>query len=158
MMKVQISDWDTPFENDEVHILEVIYSYSEAEFQHKDFGVYAFTSSIGQDYSFVVRILVPKSGEIYSVNFSYVCGYRVMDEVGYAYLAQHTAKAERRLTTVKVRQHPWAQESPGLFDASIKDGWSFLILSGDECVEVVSPVEPVIQKENTLRPEHRSIS
>ena len=157
-MKFQISDWNTPFENDEVHILEIIYSHSEAEFQHKVFGVYSFKPSVAQDYSFVVRLLVPKSGEVYSVNFSYVRGYRMMDEVGYAYLAQHAAKAEQRLTTAKVRQHPWAEESPGLFDVSIKDGWSYLILSGDECAEIVSPVEPVIQKEKTLKPEKRSIS
>ncbi|MCI5046885.1 MAG: hypothetical protein MRY59_05245 [Aquisalinus sp.] len=158
MMKFQISDWNTPFENDEVHILEIIYSHSEAEFQHKDFGVYSFKSSVAQDYSFVVRLLVPKSGEVYSINFSYVRGYRMMDEVGFAYLARHTAKREQSVATARVRQHPWTEESPGLFDTAIKDGWSYLILSGDECVEIVSPIEPVIQKEKTSKPEQRNIN
>ena len=121
--------WETPFERSDVQILEVRYIGSEAS-------------------PLVVR--VEADGVIYRVTAEGTSGFRVLDELGLIALGVIPGSSpEAAVASVKVRGHGWSQESDALFHAATRDGWSFLILSGWECVEILGHDPPAVEIEGT---------
>ena len=122
---ISFARWQTPFENAEVELMDVAY---------------------GEDRSLAFGIRVAGSGTRYRVRFADVDAFRVLDESGLTELWDATAKAGGRPggATFRVRNHGWTTESPLVFLSS--DGWSHIVATGDDCIEIAARTEPEITR------------
>lgn len=100
----------------------------------------------------VARVCSLDTKSIYRLVFPAIAAMRLLDEGGLLEFWQKTQKLGGRpgLTTFRVRNHAWAHESVVSFLGS--DGWSFVIASDNECLEVVSVSAPIITEERASSP------
>ncbi|WP_154674637.1 hypothetical protein [Mesorhizobium erdmanii] len=118
--------WKTPFENSDIELVDVAYSEGRA---------------------LIFRVRAHESGSIYRVCFEHVSAFRVLDEHGLLELWEKTRESGGRpaRTTFQVRNHLWTKESTISFVTS--DGWSYVVASHFDCVEVVTANLPSITLE-----------
>ncbi len=77
--------------------------------------------------------------------FADVEAFRVLDEGGLTQLwAASSDKARPGRTTFRVRGHKWTSESEIVFHLGTSEGWSYVIATGDDCIEVLTRSEPLI--------------
>jgi hypothetical protein len=78
---------------------------------------------------------------------------RLLDEGGLLEFWEKTKELGGRpgKTTFRVRNHAWTDESFVSFLAT-NDGWSFVIASDNECLEVLSANPPTITEEVDAAP------
>lgn len=122
--------WVTPFTDTAIDILEVAYG------------------ARGKDGSeLVVRVRAHDANNAYRLVFPSIAAMRLLDEGGLIEFWQKTTELGGRpgRTTFRVRNHAWTRESPLSFQPT--DGWSFVIASDNECLEVVSVTVPTITAE-----------
>jgi hypothetical protein len=117
--------WETPFENAGVWIESVVY----------DPPSLAVRVSVHQtEWHVSESALSPE--RTYRVGFSRISAFRVLDEHGLLELWGNTQDEGRPGScTFQVRNHMWTHESPLSFLMS--DGWSYVIATDAECVEIV---------------------
>ncbi len=142
----EFAEWTTPFTDAAVEILEVAYAPRGATPAHM--LVHApsrWRDPEGRDL--VARIHVRDAASIYRLVFPTIAAMRLLDEGGLLELWEKTTELGGRpgRTTFRVRNHAWTRESALSFLAS--DGWSFVIATDDECLEVVSATAPEITEE-----------
>lgn len=115
--------WRTPFQNAHLELERVEYLQ-------------------GGGLRFWVRDVVTSAG--YLVSFKAVSAFRVLDEHGLQELWEKTSELGGRpaASTFKVRNHAWTKESPITFVAS--DGWSYILATDFDCIEIVSVDAPSI--------------
>ena len=126
----EFGEWVTPFTDAAVDILEVKYG------------------GHGQGGSeLVVRLHARDENATYRLVFPTIAAVRLLDESGLLEFWQKTSDLGGRpgRTTFRVRNHAWTRESPLSFQPT--DGWSFVIASDNECLEVVSVAAPAITAE-----------
>ena len=155
--EVEFSDWETPFQNDEISILGV--QYLGGGLDMKDYRAgFGFAAEDRWDmagYELIVHLCswrrdepwsASSTAKIYALSFKWIGGFRVLDEVGLLELWEATAKSGGRPahSTFRVRNHLWSRESPVPFLAVASDGWSFVVASGWDCIEVIARMEPEI--------------
>jgi hypothetical protein len=73
-----------------------------------------------------------------------VIAFRVLDEHGLDEFWEKTTELGGRpgRTTFRVRNHLWTKESPLSFLGT--DGWSFVLVTNSDCIEVVCKAPPVV--------------
>jgi hypothetical protein len=127
---VEFGEWTTPFADATVDILDVCAVPSEQG--HRELSA---------------RVHVCDAKTTYRLVFPAIAAFRLLDESGLLELWQKTAELGGRpgQTTFRVRNHGWSRESILSFQAS--DGWSFVIATADECLEVVARSHPSITAE-----------
>ncbi len=143
----EFQEWTTPFTNSGVEILEVAYAPKRAS------STDAFPHDVNtlmrenDSNDLVARIYVYDSGNIYRLVFPQIRGMRLLDEGGLLEFWEKTSELGGRpgRTTFRVRNHAWTRESVVSFLES--DGWSFVIASDNECLEVLSATAPIITQE-----------
>lgn len=115
--------WHTPFESMQVELAGVEYEAT---------GRLAF------------RVVTIGEGAVFRATFDAVSAFRVLDEHGLDELWRKTAEMGGRPgpTTFRVRNHLWTKESPISFLRS--DGWSFVVATDFDCIEIVAADEPSI--------------
>ena len=123
----QFAIWNTPFQAVSVDLLDVTYS--------------------AQSGDLYFRIWVEDSKSTYKVIFENVSAFRVLDEHGLLELWTMTKRLSGRpaQTTFRVRNNSWCKESPLTFQ--ITDGWSFVVATDSDCIEIVAAKEPAITLE-----------
>lgn len=144
----EFGEWTTPFTDAPVEILEVAYAPRGTE-PH----MLVHASSRDQEgRDLVARVCSLDTKSIYRLVFPAIAAMRLLDEGGLLEFWQKTQKLGGRpgLTTFRVRNHAWAHESVVSFLGS--DGWSFVIASDNECLEVVSVSAPIITEERASSP------
>ncbi len=126
---IEFGEWVTPFTDVAVDILEVAYGHGQ------------------EGGELVVRVRVPDANKVYRLVFPTIAAVRLLDESGLLEFWQKTSDLGGRpgRTTFRVRNHAWTRESPLSFQPT--DGWSFVIASDNECLEVVSVAAPAITAE-----------
>lgn len=126
----EFGEWTTPFTDNAVEILD-----------------FAFAAHEQDGSTLVARIRDLDANRIYRLVFPTIAAMRLLDEGGLVEFWQQTAQLGGRpgRTTFRVRNHAWTRESVVSFLAS--DGWSFVIASDNECLEVVSVTVPTITAE-----------
>lgn len=139
----EFGEWVTPFTDAEIEILEVLYSPKRE--RH-----YRIDSLLPEhdDRDLVARIYIPDTDKIYRVVFPWISAMRLLDEGGLMELWVKTREFGGRpgQTTFRVRNHAWVRESFASF-MSTDDGWSFVIASRNECLEVLTMTAPIITEE-----------
>lgn len=144
----EFDQWVTPFSDALIEILEV--AYSPARPWPKDATPQYRTNSLlrsNNDSDLMARVYVYETDKMYRVTFDTISAVRLLDEGGLLELWGKTAEFGGRpgRTTFRVRNHGWTKESPISFLCA--NGWSFVIASQDECLEVVSANQPKIAEE-----------
>ena len=141
----EFGEWTTPFTDAAVEILEVAYAARGTE----KLAVFRAEPPMSDqhDRDLVARIHDRDSKSIYQVVFPAIAAMRLLDEGGLLEFWQKTRDFGGRpgQTTFRVRNHAWTRESVISFLAS--DGWSFVIASDNECLEVVSVTTPIITED-----------
>lgn len=138
----EFGDWTTPFTHATVEILEVAYAPRPTRPTHTR---PLLREQDGSDL--VARVFARDADTIYRLVFPTIAAMRLLDEGGLLEFWQKTTELGGRpgRTTFRVRNHAWTHESVVSFLAS--DGWSFVIASDNECLEVVSVTAPIITEE-----------
>jgi hypothetical protein len=121
----QFASWATPLADDIVDLLDVRYDAGTGDLQFR----------IGQS----------DSDETYSIAFKGVSAFRVLDEHGLLELWRMTEELDGRpgRTTFMVRNHAWCRESIVSFLPT--DGWSYVLATDGDCIEVVCANDPSIR-------------
>ncbi|WP_425410744.1 hypothetical protein [Hyphococcus sp.] len=145
--------WQTPFENDDVLIIGVQY-FGELSAIYVQEGVeYELEDANDWDgRSLEIKLFCKTDESIYGVYFSSVMAFRVLDEHGLTELWDAGKKRPAK-TTFEVRGHGWSKESPITFMNN--DGWSCVIATDWDCVEIVPNSDPEIKRERNARKKQR---
>jgi hypothetical protein len=124
-------EWPTPFTDAAVDILDLRYAPRERD-----------------RAELVVRVHAREAGITYRLVFPRIAAMRLLDEGGLLEFWRQTERLGGRpgRTSFRVRHHAWTRESALCFLAS--EGWSFVIASEDDCLEVVSATAPTITAED----------
>ena len=155
--KIEFGDWSTPLLGKEIYILSVGYS------RDNEFGLgiktdkhYLIRNSHFQNSAFtdlLVRVFCVESEEVYQIQFYNVGGFRVLDEHGLQEIIASNEIETKWPTfpTFRVRHHGWTNESPISFHMGTTDGWSHMIMTGWDCVEVLTLDEPKVTLESKVK-------
>lgn len=150
--QIEFAEWRTPIENDELQLLDVVYKDGGAamEFFQRDFGV-DIPPSRTMDMDLVARFFSADQKAIFRVSCSPIA-HRVLDEHGLVELWSATAEQGGRpaMATFRVRNHGWTQESHLSFFHGAQDGYSYMIATGWDCLELVSAQPPLVVKESDV--------
>lgn len=155
-INIELAAWSTPLLEKEIYILSAGYS------KENEFGLgikrekhYLIENSHFQNPAFIellVRVFCVDTEEVYQIRFYDVGGFRILDEHG----LQEIIKSGQDETywptfpTFRVRHHGWSSESPLSFDMGTNDGWSYMIMTGWDCVEVLTGTEPKVILESKV--------
>lgn len=144
--RFEFGEWTTPFTDAAVEIVEVAYASRRTLPAH----TCAHAASILRKHDgsdLVARVHARDTNTTYRLVFPAIAAMRLLDEGGLLEFWEKTTELGGRpgRTTFRVRNHAWTRESVVSFLAS--DGWSFVIASDDECLEVVSATFPTITEE-----------
>jgi hypothetical protein len=137
-LSIEFAEWWTPFQKGHVTILEVSY-WSRAE----DSDAKLRTGSL--DKNLIIRLFNNEDETVYRVCFEHAGAYRQLDEHGLLEL-WHARELQDIpiLSTFRVRNHGWSKESPLSFHMCATEGWSYVIATHSECVEVLTRSDPQV--------------
>ncbi|RYE86900.1 MAG: hypothetical protein EOP19_05665 [Hyphomicrobiales bacterium] len=122
--KVEFAPWPTVVANDDVELLELKYEAVERR----------------------LEAVLQRGGGRIVARFSDVEAFRVLDEGGLTQLWAASEDTPRPThTTFRVRGHRWTAESEIIFHLGTSDGWSYVIATGDDCIEVLTRAEPLVE-------------
>jgi hypothetical protein len=149
---IEFAEWRTSIENDDLHLLDVVYKDGGGAFEF-------FTLGFGVDIppnrtmskDLVARFFSADQKAIYRISCSPIA-YRVLDEHGLVELWSAAAEQGGRpgQATFKVRNHGWTRESVLSFFNGAQDGYSYVIATGWDCLELVCFDPPEIVKEQDV--------
>ena len=145
---IEFSPWNTPFREGDLHIVSVEYGTGPYSVTYHDpKRTYSLNEGRPADTpALIARILDTKSETLYALSFKTITGYRVLDEHGLTEIWGEESYNFKQLGgTFMVRGHSWHTESPITFLFGMKGEWSYLVATMDECLEVVSASEPIIE-------------
>lgn len=153
---VEFADWNTPFRYGNLHIISVEYGTGPHEIVYRlPDRIYRLNSDQPEDApALKAKVLDTESNLLYEVAFPSVLGFRVLDEHGLLELwGTDTYEPKKLGGTFLVRNHMWHKESPVTFTCGMDGEWSYMIATDDDCLEIVSSAEPVIQSLGEVVPE-----
>ena len=150
----EFGEWRTPFSDSDVTILEVAYAPKRPDPDDKPryYRDQSLLRTPGDD-DLVARVYNSDTDCIFRAVFSETIAFRLLDEHGLTQLWSKTEELGGRpaKSTFRVRNHLWTAESRISFIHGTDDGWSFVIASDLECLEVLSVRPPLITKEHTRK-------
>jgi hypothetical protein len=144
--ELEVGEWTTPFTDSAVELLEVACAPGPAwPAPARRHAASQPGEPDGGDL--VVRVHDRDADRIFRLVFPTIAALRLVDEGGLVETWRKTAEFGGRpgRTTFRVRNHAWTHESVIAFLAS--DGWSFLIATDTDGLDVVSVTAPVITRE-----------
>lgn len=142
---MEFERWNTPFENEGIELLKVVYPV--------DLGP-AFEKNIGRYERICLRVLLrTDAGEGYSLTFGPIVSFRVMDEIGFSHLTvpSHFYRRSARggigregakcISSLRLRGDDWLD--PHTFEPN----WRYLLLTGTDCIDIFASEVTVEAKE-----------
>lgn len=151
---VEFESWVTPFTDSALTILEVRAGGGSLRIADPATGrTIEIPSSGGPgDGELLVRVFDAETASVYRLLFSSVAAFRMLDENSLLELWAATKGPEGRpgKSTFRVRGHMWSRESELAFFLGSSGGWSYLIATDWDCVEVVCPEPPVVEFERLI--------
>ena len=154
MPEIELGPWETPFADRRLAIVDVVYGNGGVEIvdHRRDRRLRVPPSREVAESELRIRALALDDGSLYSVRFARVTAFRLLDEGGLLELWTATEALGGRpaRTTFRARGHSWSRESPIPFEHA--GGWSYVLATDNECVEVLSDVAPAIALEQRVEP------
>ena len=147
---VEFYRWKTPFENMGCEIIEVAFA-PKLHWSKKSEPVYRGKSIIKSGFNAdLISLIEDQNGRFYTIIFEKIVAMRLLDEAGLTEIWQASAQLGGRpgQTTFKVRNHAWTKESSLEFIQT--EGWSYIIATENDCLEIVSVSVPEIAESLSL--------
>ena len=91
----------------------------------------------------IVRLVQEEAEALYEVSYETVNASRLLDEHGLLYL---WASDRPKKNTIRIKGHPWHEESTLSFAMGNNEEWSHILVTNDECLEVICRESPRITK------------
>lgn len=150
--EIEFAEWPTIIENDALHLLDVIYKNGSETFTFTDPAADIVIPPERQmEDTLVARFFSFEQNAIFRISCS-PGAYRVLDEHGLVQLWEASARQGGRpaSTTFKVRNHGWSRESHLSFAMGATDGYSYLVLTAWDCLELICGAPPTVTKERDV--------
>ena len=149
----EFSRWETPFENDEtLDLLEVAYGLGWAFWTDTAERARWLDRSILKEPFAAELVILVKAGNaaVYRVSADRVGAFRVLDEGGLGDFWGATQQLGGRpgRSTFRIRNHAWSREGLLPWMTHSDDGWSYVIATWGDCIEIVAPSPPEITRES----------
>ncbi|MCO7204943.1 MULTISPECIES: hypothetical protein [Pseudoalteromonas] len=140
---MEFQSWPTPFENGSLWLVDLSWGTKEWTLEKSNGVKYLIKGDAKHEYhELVARVFHEESQTIYELLFESVNGFRCLDEHG---LTEVWSEQRPKFNTFKIRGHGWHKESPLTFFMGNDGEWSHLIVTSDECLEVVCRESPTVK-------------
>ena len=140
---MEFQSWPTPFENGSLWLVDLSWGTKEWTLEKSNGVKYLIKGDAKHEYhELVARVFHEESQTIYELLFESVNGFRCLDEHG---LTEVWSEQRPKFNTFKIRGHGWHKESPLTFFIGNDGEWSHLIVTSDECLEVVCRESPTVK-------------
>ena len=140
---MEFQSWPTPFENGSLWLVDLSWGTKEWTLEKSNGVKYLIKGDAKHEYhELVARVFHEESQTIYQLLFESVNGFRCLDEHG---LTEVWSEQRPKFNTFKIRGHGWHKESPLTFFMGNDGEWSHLIVTSDECLEVVCRESPIVK-------------
>ena len=140
---MEFQSWPTPFENGSLWLVDLSWGTKEWTLEKSNGVKYLIKGDEKhENHELVARVFHEESQTIYELLFESVNGFRCLDEHG---LTEVWSEQRPKFNTFKIRGHGWHKESPLTFFIGNDDEWSHLIVTSDECLEVVCLESPIVK-------------
>ena len=140
---MEFQSWPTPFENGSLQLVDLPWGTKEWTLEKSNGVKYLIKGDAKHEYhELVARVFHEESQTIYELLFESVNGFRCLDEHG---LTEVWSEQRPKFNTFKIRGHGWHKESPLTFFMGNDGEWSHLIVTSDECLEVVCRESPTVK-------------
>ena len=140
---MEFKSWPTPFENGSLWLVDLSWGTKEWTLEKSNGVKYLIKGDAKhENHELVARVFHEESQTIYELLFESVNGFRCLDEHG---LTEVWSEKRPKFNTFKIRGHGWHKESPLTFFIGNDGEWSHLIVTSDECLEVVCRESPIVK-------------
>lgn len=140
---MEFQSWPTLFENGSLWLVDLSWGTKEWTLEKSNGVKYLIKGDAKHEYhELVARVFHEESQTIYELLFESVNGFRCLDEHG---LTEVWSEQRPKFNTFKIRGHGWHKESPLTFFMGNDGEWSHLIVTSDECLEVVCRESPTVK-------------
>lgn len=147
---MEFSNWSTPFEEGDVWLVDLSWGTEVWTLEKADGRKYEISgSNKHKNNELVARVFHENSETLYEVAYENVNGFRNLDEHG---LTDIWNSDHPDSNTFKIKGHGWHKESPLTFFMGNSDEWSHLIITGDECLEVICQSPPTVKVIKKINP------
>ncbi len=141
--KMEFGTWSTLFEAGKVWLVDLSWGTKEWTLEKSDGKTYKIMGNEShKNNDLIARVFHEDTESLYEISYEQVNGYRCLDEHGLTEIwsSNHPTK-----NTFKVKNHGWHKESPLTFFMGNPDEWSHLLITDDECLEVICQSTPQIK-------------
>jgi len=141
---MEFESWSTPFESGSVWLVDLSWGTKEWTLKKPDGVKFAIKGEAKhKNYELIARVFHEDSQTIFELLFESVNGFRCLDEHG---LTEVWNNNRPNFNTFKLKGHGWHKESPLTFFMGNDGEWSHLIVTADECLEVVCSESPIVKE------------
>ncbi|MBQ4831568.1 hypothetical protein J8L84_20020 [Alteromonas sp. MMG017] len=141
---MKFETWSTPFESGTIWLVDLSWGTKTWSLEKPDGSKYEISGAETHlDCDLVARIFHEDTETLYKVYYGVVNGFRCLDEHG---LTEIWNSNRPQMNTLLVKNHGWHNESPLTFFMGNQDEWSHMLVTNDECLEVVCQDSPKILK------------
>jgi len=153
---MQFDTWSTPFEHGTIFLVDLSWGAKTWTLEKADGTKYEIKGNDKLDnVDLVARVFHLESEMLYEIAFGIVNGHRCLDEHG---LTEIWSSNPPQTNTYKIKGHSWHNESPLSFFMGNDNEWSYLIVTGDECLEVICRNEPSVGVVGKIAPRFDWVS
>ena len=140
-LEMIFDSWDTAFNEGKLFLISAVWGGAEWSFSDSEGKSYQLQLPATSNAILTITLFHLDTESVYELRFSSASAFRVLDEAGLLHIWN-----ERQSSTncFKVKQHAWSEESEVTFAMGSDNGYSFIIATEDDCVEVVSQHPPQI--------------
>jgi hypothetical protein len=150
---LEITDWITPFNSGDLCIINIRWGEPDwfVEYPSKR-KRYEIKNNFNSDENgLTITVFHLDTESVYEILFGDAGAFRMLDEHGLTEIWT-SGKKPRGINCFKVRNHGWSKESPLSFFMKSKDGWSYLVATDFECIEIIAKEPPKIIFKEKLKP------
>ncbi|MCO7188571.1 MULTISPECIES: hypothetical protein [unclassified Pseudoalteromonas] len=141
---MEFESWPTPFEDGSLWLVDLSWGTKEWTLEKSNGVKYLIKGDAKHEsHELVARVFHEESETIYELLFESVNGFRCLDEHG---LTEVWSNIRPTLNTFKIKGHGWHKESPLTFFMGNDGEWSHLIVTADECLEVICSASPIVKE------------
>lgn len=147
---MQFNTWSTPFESGTIFLVDLSWGAKTWSLKKADGSKYEINGNEKlESADLIARVFHLESEMLYEIFFGQVNAYRCLDEHG---LTEFWHSNPPKKNTCKIQGHGWHKESPLSFRMGSDSECSFLLVTGDECLEVICRGEPNIKSVKKIEP------
>ena len=146
---MEFETWVSPFEEGTVWIVDVSWGTDKWSLTKSSGSkVEILSNPKHKGFDLIVRVFHEETEALYELAFETVNAHRLLDEHGLLYL---WSSERPNKNTFKLKGHAWHEESPLSFAMGNCQEWSHMLVTNDECLEVICRESPTVTKLENVR-------